>query len=79
MVRRDKWWTREIERQGRAHAAERAAWDTERAELIATICRLADKPVYADDRPQPDEPESDTYDAFNDPDGIGHELGNEED
>lgn len=73
MVRRDKWWTRELERQNRAHAEERAKWDKERGELIETICRLAEKPAYRNDSAQPDEAESDTYDAFNDPDGIGRE------
>lgn len=38
MFRRDKWWNREIEKMRREHAQERA-------ELIATISRLAGKPV----------------------------------
>lgn len=38
MFRGDKWWVREIERMNRAHAADRA-------ELVATICRLSGKPM----------------------------------
>lgn len=37
MLRRDKWWHREIEKIRREHAAREA-------QLIATICRLAGNP-----------------------------------
>jgi hypothetical protein len=36
--RSDKWWVREIERINRAHEAERA-------QLIATIAHLSDRPL----------------------------------
>lgn len=37
MFRRDRWWHRELDRVRREHAAERA-------QLVATICRLAGNP-----------------------------------
>jgi hypothetical protein len=55
VFRRDRWWNREIERRERA-------WATERAELVATICRLASIRAAGDDyvsEPDP-EPEPDT-------------------
>lgn len=38
MFRRDKWWVHELERINAAHRAERA-------ELIATIAHLSDRPL----------------------------------
>lgn len=38
MIRRDKWWLRELERINREHREERA-------ELIATIAHLAGQPL----------------------------------
>jgi hypothetical protein len=45
--RSDKWWHREIEKI-RRDAANREA------ELIATICHLAGKPLPADTEPEPE-------------------------
>lgn len=55
MIRRDKWWVREIERIQRAHREERA-------ELIRAIAHLSDRPLpdrgwdswAGDDDAQPD-------------------------
>lgn len=38
MLRRDKWWIREIERINRQHAAERA-------QLLAVVAHLAGRPL----------------------------------
>ena len=47
MFRRgERWWVRELERVNREHAAERA-------ELVATICRLAGKPEPRPGREEP--------------------------
>lgn len=73
---RDRWWTRELERVNRAHADERARWDTERRELIDTICALAGRPRGDDTVAQvADQPETeDSWSPFEDPDTIGDEL-----
>lgn len=53
MRRGERWWIRELERRERAHASERA-------ELVATICRLAGQPVPDEWRPPAPTPEPDT-------------------
>lgn len=54
MLRRDKWWIREIERINRAHAEERTV-------LIDTIARLAGKPAPDPWTAPVEEPEPPTW------------------
>jgi hypothetical protein len=72
----DGWWVRELERQARAHDAERARWDAERRELVDTICRLSHlyTPGAAAEYADPADETSDTWTALDDPDSIGGEL-----
>lgn len=49
MMRREKWWVREIERINRAHAEERGR-------LIDAIAHLAGKPLPKPPEPAADEP-----------------------
>lgn len=50
MLRRERWWVRELERRERA-------WEAERAQLVATVCHLAGKPLPTVAEPEPAEPE----------------------
>lgn len=70
-----RWFLRELERRERQHTDERARWDTERRQLIDTICVLAGRSIgaAAEFADTPDSPDG-GWSTLDEPDGLGGEL-----